>query len=363
MQKDNIVKFDPKRKKIIYDKTLFSNAELVDIEHDTSHLVDILVCDGKVVEINECGSKTYENVQEYNLDGDYVLPCFYDAYRDNSKLFGNNVDEKILPVYRELMSLKDVLSGVCTFYDKFSGFCIENFEDFEEENLNEISNLAAMTNNQIALKVGQDLDTLGQVYKKYGKDPAFVLEDFGILDRLWRLVGGNCLEKDDLETFLKYGNFFVVCPQDDAQNGRRPANLKTLSHMGFELFIGSGSAFEIDFFAYMRQILNTQWGLLEDKDFITEKDVLLMATAKVPTLQVGSNASFIVLRRSHPSLYPNLLKEIVWGFSKADVEMTVFNGNILQKDGFTLSGISGLDYLGLVEKIEKLKGENENDNN
>ena len=353
---DKIIKFDPSRRKTY--QTLFSNAELVDIEHGTSQMVDILVGDGKILEINECGSKEYKNAQEIDLDGNFVLPCFYDAYRDSTKFFGEDVDKEIAPTFKELMTLKEVLTGVCTFYDKQSGFSVEKIDDFEENNLSEICSLSAVTNQQIALKVGQDLDTLGQVHKKFGKDLAYVLEDFGILDRLWRLIGGNCLEKDDLETFLKYGNFFVVCPFDDAQNGRRPTNLKTLMHMGFELFIGSGSAFEIDFFAYMRQILNTQWGLLEDKDFITEKDVLLMATAKVPTLKVGDNANMIVLRKTHPSLYPNILKEIVWGFSKVDVCMTVYKGNILQKDGITHSGISGLDYLELVEKIQKLKGEN-----
>ncbi len=355
MQKDKIVKFDPSRRK--NHETLFSNAELVDIEHGTSHLVDILVGDGKILEINECGSKNYKDAFEYDLDGNYVLPCFYDAYRDNTKFFGEEVKTELRQTYKDLISLKEVLSGACSFYDRENGFLIEKLEDFEEDNLNEICNLSASSNKPIALKVGQDLDMLGQVQKKYGKDLVYVLEDFGILDRLWRLVGGNCLEKDDLETFLKYGNKFVVCPFDDAQNGRRPTNLKTLMHMGFKLYIGSGSAFEIDYFAYMRQILTTQWGLFEDNTFITEKDVLLMATAN-QSLKVGDMANFCVLRKTHPSLYTNLLKEIVWSYSKRDVSMTVCKGVILQKDGMGKSSTSGLDYIGLVEKLKELKGEN-----
>lgn len=339
---------------------LFKNANLVCIETGETSLCDIFVENGLVKTISKAG-KLKEDCANFveDLEGDFVLPSFYNAFVDSGNWLNidKNADEQLLS---ELMGLKDVLSGATRFLDSgFENVCVlRNVADMDENQLNDLSDYIAKNNCQVCLKVGQSLEELGTVDKKFGKSLPLVLEDFGFLDRDFLLVGGNCLEKDDLQIFAEHGNRFVVCPSEDGLLGRRPTNLITLKNMGFEIRIGSGSAFEIDFFAFMRQILMTQWGMFEDCTCLTEKDVLLMATDGVSTVKEGDFANFIVVRNL-PNIYTSILQNLVWGKSKKDVCMTVYHGRVLQRYGNIFSGKSGMDYFTLMKEINKKLRRNE----
>ncbi len=359
--KDNIIKFESDKKEWedvngdvtqFKNKLIFKNCSLVDIENNNAKVVDILVENGKIVKISEsikAGKTDY-----IDLEGDFVLPPFDNPFM-SSEIF-NFKSEKDVALFKELMVLKNVLGGVLFLKDEpldsKVSILLENMDELEENELSEISDLSAKENLQIFLKVGQSLEELGTVDKKFGKSLPLVLEDFGILDRDWVLVGGNCFEKDDLRIFREHGDKYIICPYEDGQAGRRPVNLLTLKNLDFDIKIGSGSAFEIDYFAYIRQVLMTQWSLFEDKNCLTEKEAFLMTTNKATTLVEGEDANFIVVRRE-PTLYPTVLQNLIWGKSKKDVTMTVMNGRILQTFGEIESGVSGLNYQQIINKIIK----------
>ncbi len=333
-------------------KIIFKNCELVDINENSSRIVDILVENGIVKKI---GKHIYGDSQteEIDIDKNFVLPSFKNAFAYSSKVHEIDLsfDNKTQMLFSELMVLKDVLGGVLFADGSKNTLLVDDIAELEEKDLSEISNLSASKNLQVILKVGQNLDELGTVDKKFGKSLPLVLEDFGILDRDWVLVGGNCLEKDDLRIFREHGNKIVICPLEDGQAGRRPVNLLTLKNLDFDIEIGSGYAFEIDYFAYIRQILMQQWALFEDKNCISEKDVFLMATGE-PTVKEGDRATFIVVNKER-SLYPTILQSLVWGKSKQDVIMTVLEGRIIQTFGDIVSGISGLDYFEIIDELVK----------
>ena len=362
-EKENIIRFKSKPCKSFKEqagkitrltrKTLFKHAFIVCIENETLYPADILVDNGKIEKI-EKEIVPDESTLVEDLCGRFVLPIFYNAFEDFNRIFNIapiQLDRAAFDLRYDLMVFKNILSGVKPNFQPM--YILSDIDQAEEHDLSQLSNELAANKLKTYLQVGCTLEEMGQTDKKFGKSLPHVLEDFGFLDRDFTLVSGNCLEKDDLQVFLNYGNKFVITPYEDGQMGRRPTNLVTLKNMGFDVRIGAGSAFEIDFFSFMRQILMTQWGMFEDKSVISEKDVLLMATNGVSTIEEGKDADFMVLN-SGSVIYEKFLNTFVWGKSKQDVYMTVIGGKIAQKSGVARNSITGLDYEELKEEINKL---------
>ena len=372
MQPNNIIKFENPNKNwqevngdvtIFAEKTLFKDACLVDFDLGTTKSVDILVENKIIKKIAPAGQiEPDKQTESFPLNGNLVLPPFLNAFEtlDVLKPNFNEMNKAAKDHFSALMGMKDILSGVVNYFNEVGDILLENVSALEEKDLSEISNLAAKKNKRIWLKIGQDLNELGAVDKKFGKGVVQVLEDFGILDRSWVLVGGNCLEKDDLRLLRQYGDKVVLCPLEDGQVGRRATNLKTLLDLAFSVRIGSGKAFEIDFFGFMRQILMAQWSMFEDKTWLNEKDVLLMATNEIPTLEENAQADFIVVRNSL-NLYSNIFETLVWGKSKRDVLMTIVSGRILHERGDIETGEEELSYDDLIQRIYFLTRRKNND--
>lgn len=363
---DNIIPF---RKK----KTIFKNANKINFKTGQVELVDIRL-DGEVIDaIEPAGKLLQEGCEIVDLQANFVMQPFVNIFCDSVKALketygleikgmkaerakeilngiGFKGDVKLLEAYPNmLMAVKNLLAGASIALDfavdnkpNWDGdlVCVENVEKLSESQLDEIVEKTTKNRASVFLKVGQTLDELGCIDKAYRKTLSQVLEDFGFLDRSPVIVGGNCLEKDELSLLKDYGCRFVVCPSEDGKAGRRMTNINALKNLDFRVGLGSGYSFEIDFFAFMRQIIMSMRGLYEDKNIITEQDVLKMATdngAKIVLgqkikIEVGQKANFIVVK-NEGTLYDDIFKTLVWEKSKKDVLMTISNGKILQKNG------------------------------
>jgi len=320
---------------------LFKNANLINIESGEVKLLDILIEDDKIYAFGK-----FDVADEIvDLKEDYVLPNFVNVFCDSvaafEKTYGKGVDEQTKTDIANLLKIKNVLAGA-VFNDMSQDndhFFVTEFAGRGEEELSQLSESAALKKGRLFLKVGQDLEELGSVDKTHQKPLSYVLEDFGFLDRRPIIVGGNCFEKDELELLSQYSCDFCITPHEDGKFGRRATNLVQLRDR-FCVGIGSGYAFEIDFFGYMRQILMTQRAMFEDETVICEQEVLKMATSNGSKimygnsrqLEIGGAANFIVVRKE-VSLYDDIFKSIVWEKSKKDIVMTVLNGEIVQKNG------------------------------
>lgn len=349
---------------------LFKNANKVSLDTGEVELVDILIEGEKILKTEPAGAIQSTIAEIIDLNGNYVMCPFVNAFCDSKKAleytYGRqvndlkvdflkikisaekkNVVEQGAPLDVMLfgfMQLKNILAGTTAvgfndmnvsniklFEGKIDFKCIENIDKYSETELDLIVEDACKSNKKLYLKVGQSLDELGAIDKIYRKPLSQVLEDFGFLDRKPTIVGGNCLEKDELQLLKDYDCKFVICPSEDGKFGRRFTNIKTLQYLDFSIGIGSGYSFEIDFFAYMRQILMNMRSMFEDKNILSEKDVLKMAT-KNSAIKEGKEANFIVIKKE-VSLYDDIFKTLVWEKSKKDVVMTVGLGEILQKNG------------------------------
>ena len=306
---------------------LFKNANVVNIKNGTMSKSDILVDSGKIVKLEKNIKKDCE---EIDLQGKFVLPPFVNAFSNSQNAvrnsFGVDVDKMLC---RQLVICKNLLAGAIFLND--NPFVLDEIDQKEEKQLEYLSETAAKENLNIYIKVGQNLDELGTIDKKYGKSAAYVLEDFGFLDRSSVIVGANCFEKDDFNVLKNYDKKVVVLPFEDGRIGRRLTNLVYLKFMNFDVNFGSGDIAEIDFFAYMRQELLYHRALFEDGGVLTERDVFGIACNK-KEICVGNFADFVVVSNDNLNC-EDVFKTLVWTKSKRDVEMTVYKGEILQKNG------------------------------
>ncbi len=321
---------------------LFKNARLVDLENGEVCLTDILEEKGKILEIGEIQTSNFDG-EIVDLEGNYVLPSFVNSFSNSVSAFQKNFfelkEKSQIDKVCDLFYAKNLLAGAVFSADvaKNEICLIDKIEEKDEKMLNDLSLRVAKEKRTPFLKIGQDLESLGSIDKEYGKSVSRVLEDFGFLDRRAVIVGGNCLEKDELETFRNYDCDFVILPNDDGKFGRRAVNLATLFSKDFNIALGSGDSSEIDFFAYMRQLIFGMRSLFEDIGCINERQVLGIATngsvlGVENGIKVGGDATFIVVR-ARESLYDDIFKTLVWEMSKRDVLLCVKNGEVLQKNG------------------------------
>lgn len=329
---------------------LFKNGNVVNIHTAEAKIVDILVDNGKIKQIAKNINCDCETV---DLGGNYVIPAFINSYCDSNMAvlnsYGIETDKKDA---QQLLFVKNLCAGATILNDKPT--TLRDVAEKSEKELDDLNKSA--TKRKLFMKVGQDLEQLGAIDKFYHKTLSEVLEEFGFLDRDCVLVGGNCLEKDELRLLKSYDTKVVLVPNEDARLGRRATNLVTLQNLGFEISLGSGEIAEIDFFAFMREILQEQRMLFEDKNVISEKDVFEIAcNGNVLGIEnevaEGFDANFAVVNRTQ-SLYENPLFDIIYTKCKKDVEMTIYRGEILQKNGkIFMQNLPQYDKI--IEKIRR----------
>ncbi len=376
--KDNIIRFKKQK--------LFKNASLINLESGQVDLVDILVEDDKISRIEPSIEDVFYDVED--LEGNLVLPPFANMFCDSDEALKStynleidgeiNVGETVkfdnfFKVYGGtglksdtfmkinnfvMMKLKNYLAGAVFVNDlaqnEYSDHrfeLLQNIQDLDEKQLDALCQKFHTNWTLPFLKVGQTLEELGTLDKMYKKPLPLVLEDFGFLDFSPAIIGGNCFEKDELETLEQYGCTFVVTPFDDGKEGRRPTNLIRLKNMDFTICLGSGNAFEIDFFEYMRIMVMQMRSMFESKDVFSEKDALVIALAANKSLCVGDVASFIVVKNDL-SLYDDIYKTLVWGKTNADLVMTVDCGEVVVKNGkIAIQEVPNYDRLKYITKL------------
>ena len=353
----------------LYNK-VFKNASLIDLNLGLVNLVDIFCVGGKIEKIVKSGAKIFYDAEIVDLNGDYVLPMFVNAYCDSVEAFKNSYGRQLqeineIKLAQKLMYVKNILAGTTLVDDvslmKEKWEVLKNVEQLSELQLSEISDYVAKNNKGIFLDVGRSLEELGTIDKMYRKPLSYVLEDFGFFDRDFALVGANCFDKDDFQVVENYCGRCVLTPMEDGLVGRRHSNVVSLKNYNFDIAIGSGGAFEIDFFAYMRQMLLSHRAMFEDANILSEQEVLQMAfnpniNGYINDITEGNYANFMVVHKIE-SLYDNVYKELVWGKSKKDVVMTVAEGEILQKNGEIIMQ-NYPKYYKIIEELQEITRRN-----
>ena len=306
---------------------IFKNCNLLNLKLGKTNLVDIQVEGEKIEKIGKIKGDGID------LEGKIVMPgfanCYHNYERASINSYGKMIDEKDLHA-------KNICSGVC--FDYYDTKNITFLEDIDKLSEKMFENVCFNLKDRVFIKFGQNLNEMGEINAIYKKMPSEVLEEFGILDRNAVIVGGNCFEKDELELLSAYNTSFVLLPNDDARSGRRFLNINILNRLNISYGLGSGEYAEVDFFAFMRELLSFNSFVMENSSLMSEQEALLHATligAKIlgfdGEIKKGNYANFVVL--SGKTNYDDIFKSIVYGMSKQNVYMTVKNGKILQQNG------------------------------
>lgn len=306
---------------------IFKNCNLLNLKLGKTNLVDIQVEGDKIEKIGKIKGDGVD------LEGKIVMPgfanCYHNYERASINSYGKMIDEKDLHA-------KNICSGVC--FDYYDTKNITFLEDIDKLSEKMFENVCFNLKGKVFIKFGQNLNEMGNINAIYKQLPSEVLEDFGILDKNAVIVGGNCFEKDELELLGAYNTSFVLLPNDDARSGRRFLNINILNRLNISYGLGSGEYAEVDFFAFMRELLSFNSFVMENSSLMSEQEALLHATligAKTlgfdGEIKKGNYANFVVL--SGKTNYDDIFKSIVYGMSKQNVYMTVKNGKILQQNG------------------------------
>lgn len=182
---------------------------------------------------------------------------------------------------------------------------------------------------------------------KYKLSPTKLFDELGIFD-----YGGGCfhmvhVDDEDIAILKKRAVSVITNPASNMKLASGIAPLNKYINDGIIVAIGTdGPASNncLDMFREMFLATGLQKIYLEDAAALPADEVLKMATingAKVmgldgqDTLSVNKKADIIMIDLKQPNMQPinNIVKNIVYSGSKANIKMTMVNGEILYMDG------------------------------
>jgi len=177
---------------------------------------------------------------------------------------------------------------------------------------------------------------------------------------------GVHLSDDDIGLVASRRWAVAHCPTSNMKLGNGAARIPALLNAGVTVGLGTDSIMtnnNLDLFEEMRQAALVQKLVLDDATVMPCEQVLRMATRgsaaalgwaeDIGSVEVGKRADLIVvdLGRSHlwPLIAGNLVAQLVYSASGADVRTTVVDGRVLMEDGVVLT-IDAAEVCELVQR-------------
>lgn len=179
------------------------------------------------------------------------------------------------------------------------------------------------------------------VVEVYGKEPTFMLEDFGVLGPDTILENATWLSDDEIALMARTDTRLNYLPTSSLKNYLGVLEVGKVIEGGVTLSIGTAGGLinnVNDLFSEMK-ILALQQRMLEKRpDAISSEQIIELATlggarslnleAEVGSLEVGKKADIIVINADQPHMVPviNPLSTIVYCAHGGDVETTIIDG-------------------------------------
>jgi len=202
--------------------------------------------------------------------------------------------------------------------------------------------------------LAESRDELRTIADRTGLSPAEYLD---------RLIGhvphtlvahGVHLSDDDIGLVASRRWAVAHCPTSNMKLGNGAARIPALLDAGITVGLGTDSIMtnnNLDLFEEMRQAALVQKLVLEDATIMPCERVLQMATRgsaaalgwadEIGSIEVGKRADVIVVDLGRPHLWPllagNLVAQLVYSASGADVRSTIVDGRVLMEDGVVLT--------------------------
>lgn len=198
----------------------------------------------------------------------------------------------------------------------------------------------------------ETVDEVVQIKEKYGKSSVQLLEDFGALSPRLSVAHGIHLGPADIELLAERGVGVVHNPSSNMKLASGVAPIPALVAAGVKVGLGTDSNLSnnnLDMFEEMRLAAFLQKLTQKDPSVLPCEQVLRMATLgsaaclgmadRIGSLEVGKRADIIIIDTHQPHLNPllpepntNVIEQIVYSASAADVMSTIVEGEVLMHE-------------------------------
>ncbi len=194
---------------------------------------------------------------------------------------------------------------------------------------------------------------------KYGKTPARLFYDAGVMDKPTIFAHCVWVEDSDLDLFLEKNATVAHCPASNLKLGSGVCDTYRMLQKGINVGIGTDSAASNNGLDIMREMYLAALlpkGMNNKADIVTPQDIYKMATINgykaqgrndCGAIKVGNKADLIVLQMTTPNMYPDfdVLNNIIYSANKSNVVLTMVDGEVLYKNGeFTTIDVERMGY-------------------
>jgi 5-methylthioadenosine/S-adenosylhomocysteine deaminase len=176
---------------------------------------------------------------------------------------------------------------------------------------------------------------------KYGKSPVELFCDLGLFDYGGGIFHGVWLSDHDLALLKEHGVGIISNPGSNGKLASGMAPYKRILNAGVKLgFATDGPASNNALDMFREIYLAALYSKLTYHDAIAVSDEAFLEGAlyggtQIANLDIGDAADFILVALHAPNMQPkdNIVPQLLYSASGANVRMTVINGKILYRDG------------------------------
>ena len=215
------------------------------------------------------------------------------------------------------------------------------------------------------MSISETKSEVDNCIKKYGKSPIKLMHDMGMLDRGATLYHCVHLSDEDIDIIAQDGASVVSCPASNLKLASGIAPLEKLRKKGVNIGLGTDGAASNNSLDMLRETylattlqkyLNNDASALPADvvlDMATKGSAKAMGLKDLDGLYVGAQADLCVIDLNKPNMRPinNIVKNVVYAGSKADVLMTMVAGKIKYEKGEYFVGESVDKIYSMAEKI------------
>ena len=251
------------------------------------------------------------------------------------------------------------------------GGLIEYRLGLHAEYTNDLSNIEAfaeyakVNDMPVCMHISETKSEVDNCIKKYGKSPIKLMHDIGMLDRGATLYHCVHLSDEDIDIIAQDGASVVSCPASNLKLASGIAPLEKLRKKGVNIGLGTDGAASNNSLDMLRETylattlqkyLNNDASALPADvvlDMATKGSAKAMGLKDLDGLYVGAQADLCVIDLNKPNMRPinNIVKNVVYAGSKADVLMTMVAGEIKYEKGEYFVGESVDKIYSMAEKI------------
>ena len=193
----------------------------------------------------------------------------------------------------------------------------------------------------------ENKDETDTILNRYGKKPAQLLYDLGVLDEQTIAVHCNWLTREDMTVFADLGVKVSHNPESSMKLAAGVAPVPEMLHQGIIVGLGTdggASNNDLDMIREMDTAAKVHKVTSLDPTVMNAETVCKMATiggAKVlgldkfiGSIETGKKADIILVDMNQPHLTPlyNYYSQLVYATRGADVKTSIINGRIVMKD-------------------------------